>query len=80
VTSCLEVIGLSWVSWTKTVNVTGVISLGRDWARLDENCWGLLAWASAGAVQLSRFSFDYSAFALSSPFFPIFLKLTQIWE
>jgi len=38
------------------------------------------ALVSVGAFQLSLFSFVYSPFAQSSPFFLRVLKLTQIWE
>jgi len=38
------------------------------------------ALVGASAFQLSLFSFVYSPFAQSYPFFPGILKLTQIWE
>jgi len=38
------------------------------------------ALVNAGVFQLSHFSFIYSPFAQSSPFFSRILKLTQIWE
>jgi len=38
------------------------------------------ALVSIGAFQLFLFSFVYSPFVQSSPFFPRILKLTQIWE
>jgi len=44
-------------------NISRVISSGRDWACMGEILLEVMAWAIAGAFQLSRFIFAYSPFA-----------------
>jgi len=63
----LSRLGEIGLAWTRHLGAFGLGEFGR-------------AWVSAGAFQLSPFSFLYSSFALSSPFFPRILKLRQIWE
>ena len=77
-------------SWACLDELHKKVPTSVEWSRLGEirlirarffgSIWLGQVWVSAGAFQLSLFSFVYSAFPLSSPFFPRTLKLIQIWE
>jgi len=64
----------------KRLNASRATSLGRD--PLGASGLGIFGRAivSVGAFQLSLFSFVYSPFSQSSPFFSKIMKLTQIWK
>jgi len=57
-----------------------MVEIGRDpWGASGLDEFGQ-TWVNASVFQFFLISFVYSHFVLSSSFFPIILKLTQIWE